>query len=367
VPYSGESNWHGSAGIKGGTLGYAFRPDAASCRGTAMGTQPATLGGPEPGRPLSLGPDVDRADAADLLAVLRTVRLHGDRSKTNAYKVAREALWFMWEQRRLPRPLIRSKYPASYPWSPAARELLAKHRSEGRADTAFGGVVIEHLIPATLMVQEALAAALDLDVDGMLQLLKKHGAASVVSVEDDKRLSAAGLRSRMPENWNGDVWARPRAAGLDPIDFAPVAARNPKPRIDRAAKPTMDRNMGRGRDGRRDHTWDSYVVEAGHDPAKIAMARSLVELIERSTGWPSERTKNQIIFRKDGKKVLAVQLWTRGVRLEACSPPTQPAPDLFSSTEARMTKAGACYWIFDDPSNLPTDIDRLLALLAASH
>jgi hypothetical protein len=97
------------------------------------------------------------------------------------------------------------------------------------------------------------------------------------------------------------------------------------------------------------------------------MARSLVELIERSTGWPSERTKNQIIFRKDGKKVLAVQLWTRGVRLEACSRPTQPAPDLFSSTEARMTKAGACYWVFDDPSNLPTDIDRLLALLAPSH
>lgn len=74
---------------------------------------------PAPGRPTSLGVAADRADAADLLEILTVVRRHRDRDSGNAYKVAREALWFMWEQRRLPRPLIRGKYPVSYPGRPA--------------------------------------------------------------------------------------------------------------------------------------------------------------------------------------------------------------------------------------------------------
>jgi hypothetical protein len=83
-------------------------------------------------------------------------------------------------------------------------------------------VIIEHLIPARLVVAKALDEAAGLDVNGMLHLLAMHGAAAVVTIEDDKRLSAAGVAAKMPDDRDGDVWARPRYAGLDPRLFAPI-------------------------------------------------------------------------------------------------------------------------------------------------
>lgn len=39
----------------------------------------------------------------------------------------RETIYFTWEQPRLPRPLIQSKYPQSFPWSPRARTIIGTH------------------------------------------------------------------------------------------------------------------------------------------------------------------------------------------------------------------------------------------------
>lgn len=323
---------------------------------------------PEPGRPVSLGAEVDRADAADLLSILRTVRAHQDRSGENAYKVAREALWFMWEQRLLPRPLIRGKYPAAYPWSSGARALLDEHTAAGRPLSSFSGVVIEHLVPATLMVQEALSLAPELDVDGMVELLNQHGAAAIVTNDDDKALTSAGLRSTMPDGWDGDPWARPQAAGLDPAAFAPL----PVPeRTEPLAKPAQGRTGppdGRSRDGRRDHTWESYVDQAGHDPAKIALARSLAEQIEAMTGWSSARTANQIRFSDGDGPVLAVQLWlVDGVRIEAMALDAPPPEDLFPSSPARATVKGAWYWTIRDGAADQRSVRQLIDTVVANR
>ena len=178
---------------------------------------------PEPGRPISLGRETDLADAVDLLAVIKALRSQSDRNRSGINKALRESLWWMWEQPRLPRPLVRSKYPATYPWSPAARVFVQTHRDDGGSDSMLRGLIIEHLIPANHLVQEAIASAHDLDAEGLLALLSAHGPAAVITSIEDKRLAAAGVASRMPSDWDGiDVWARPRLAGFDLSGFAPL-------------------------------------------------------------------------------------------------------------------------------------------------
>ena len=53
----------------------------------------------------------------------------------------------MWEQPRLPRPLYRSKYPLSVPWTPAARA----------AYETGGAVSLEHVLPAAVLVRRLIA------------------------------------------------------------------------------------------------------------------------------------------------------------------------------------------------------------------
>ncbi len=67
--------------------------------------------------------------------------------------VLREAKWFLWERPRLPKPLVRSKYPTTHPWSPAA---AARHQ-EGLRD----GLVFEHLEARVLLLADMLERADD--------------------------------------------------------------------------------------------------------------------------------------------------------------------------------------------------------------
>jgi hypothetical protein len=47
----------------------------------------------------------------------------------------------------------------------------------------------------------------------------------VVTVEEDRSLNAAGIRSRMPEGWDGgDVVARYRAVGIEVLDTLSMTA-----------------------------------------------------------------------------------------------------------------------------------------------
>jgi hypothetical protein len=101
--------------------------------------------------------------------------------------------------------------------------VVEQHRANGLADGLLRGLIVEHLVPATLTVSEAVRRAPSMTADELVSLLRWHGAAAVVTIADDKRLSSAGLASRMPDGWTGDVWARPRAAGLDPRSFIPIS------------------------------------------------------------------------------------------------------------------------------------------------
>lgn len=115
-------------------------------------------------------------------------------------------------------PAGERKYPRAYPWSPAARAAAATGRPPG----GFG-LVIEHAIPRTLLVTELLTGAASRTLEEALALLLQGSHAAVITREDDRALTAAGLRSQMPQHAPvEDVWARYRAAGLDPTRFAPL-------------------------------------------------------------------------------------------------------------------------------------------------
>ena len=182
-----------------------------------------TLSEPSVGRPVSLGHERDLADAA---AILRIMCVLHDRRRAGAsvHKIARESVWFLWESPRLPRPLVRSKYPESYPWSPGARQALQSVLDEGQAAGRVTGLIIEHLIPMKLLLDAALAQGPQLSDEGMLGLLHEHGAAAVMSTTEDRQITKAGYSRSMPPRWvvGEDPWARVRAAGLDPQTFRPV-------------------------------------------------------------------------------------------------------------------------------------------------
>ena len=115
-----------------------------------------TLSEPSVGRPVSLGHERDLADAAAILRIMRVLH-ERRRAGASVHKIARESVWFLWESPRLPRPLVRSKYPESYPWSPGARQALQSVLDEGQAAGRVTGLIIEHLIPMKLLLDAALA------------------------------------------------------------------------------------------------------------------------------------------------------------------------------------------------------------------
>lgn len=60
----------------------------------------------------------------------------------------------------------------------------------------------------------------ELDVDGLLELLRGAHSAVVLSKVEDARVTAAGYGYASPDS--ADVWARYRAAGLDLASFGPL-------------------------------------------------------------------------------------------------------------------------------------------------
>lgn len=139
-----------------------------------------------------------------------------------ARRVLREAVWFLWEAPRLPKPLLDAKYPLAYPWSPRAREVA----QAGSRPPGGWGLVIEHAVPRTILVTTLLTDPTTREPAQTLALLVGGTRAAVITRDDDALLNAAGLRHQMPERADpGDGWARYRAAGLDPAMFSPLAGR----------------------------------------------------------------------------------------------------------------------------------------------
>ena len=127
---------------------------------------------PTPGRPATLALTADQEDAGALLAVAAACRkaLPPGRPRSGPARVLREALWFIWEGPRLPDPLVASKYPKPYPWSPGARAVHAEH--SGKRPKGGWGLVIEHLYPRELLVAEFLDGTAVAETAGAIERLR---------------------------------------------------------------------------------------------------------------------------------------------------------------------------------------------------
>lgn len=179
----------------------------------------------EPGRPLSLGKSADEEDAAGLLSVLQGCRIMRTRRRAGATHVARQALWSFWELPRLPRPLISNKYPPAYPWSAAAR---AAYHASPVPPSGGRGLVLEHLLPRNLLLDDLIERSEALTVHKLIAELSSRLIGTVVTKEEDSALTAAGFAFAGPADaQSADVWARYRAAGLDVTQFEPLHPTTP--------------------------------------------------------------------------------------------------------------------------------------------
>lgn len=180
---------------------------------------------PPMGRPLSLGPAEDLADAAGLVAVLRVVQDSlGRRPPSLPNHLAREALWDLWERPRLPEPLVGSKYPLSYPWSPDARSIY--QAAGGKRPPKGWGLVLEHLTPRSLLLRDLILRSEALTPGDVVEILRQGLAAAVVTKADDARLTKTGLAMSHPmgSDPEKDPWCRYKAAGIDLSRFEPLRA-----------------------------------------------------------------------------------------------------------------------------------------------
>ncbi len=130
-------------------------------------------------------------------------------------KALREPVYFLWECR-----------------DGLSKERRPKFRSTRALGMHCGtGVLIyDHAVPLRYL-QEQLLSLSSVTVRSVRRVLDKYGIVVLITKDDDRRLSKAGLRSRMPEDWDGrDPLARYKAAGLELVPNVGIAALREKGR-----------------------------------------------------------------------------------------------------------------------------------------
>lgn len=102
-------------------------------------------------------------------------------------KALREPVFFLWEKHG------RSK------------EGSAKYRSQSSVGHTFGKreVVYDHAVPFRY-VQEALLNLDVVDSQAVRNVLARWVVAAIITRDEDRALSAAGLGRRMPDGWDGE-------------------------------------------------------------------------------------------------------------------------------------------------------------------
>lgn len=66
---------------------------------------------------------------------------------------------------------------------------------------------------------------------------------------------------------------------------------------------------GHQRNKTRMSTWDEYEQFTNHSPAAMKLVRELADQVSAATDWQETRTTNQVIYRDNGRVVLALQFW----------------------------------------------------------
>lgn len=194
--------------------------------------------GPSPSFPVgrlpSLGQVADRADAGDILAVLRLCRDRELRNGREPVKLAREALDRWWEKRRRVNDPVTGQNLQTYPWSRGALTLLRDHSATGAS--LANRLTLEHLWPIGAVVARIQRRVDDLDAVILADCLQHELGYAVITKAEDSALSRAGVR----DLWLADPWDRYRTerlsdewrVALDPATFqiprpAPAPIRPP--------------------------------------------------------------------------------------------------------------------------------------------
>jgi len=161
----------------------------------------------------------ERERSSDAELILSVVRATADwQQSTNLdaiVKPLRELIWAVWEWPRLPRPLVRGKYPASVPWSPGARRAF-------RADRTCR-LVLEHVTPASVIVRDLIRQP-PANRASLVRTLRRRLEHVVIAPEENRALSAAGVGWSLPKGSN-DPWSRYELIGLRRESFRPLPGR----------------------------------------------------------------------------------------------------------------------------------------------
>ena len=74
---------------------------------------------------------------------------------------------------------------------------------------------VEHVIPQMYIVNMLMDMS-TINKDKIRNILEKYFHVLLVTKEEHRRLNASGLRSKMPDDWDGEnIWARYDAVGIN--------------------------------------------------------------------------------------------------------------------------------------------------------
>lgn len=154
----------------------------------------------------------DLIDARYLAAILAsTVAWEQETGQPSPIKPVREAIWFTWQAPRRPGPLVRSKYPAPWPWSAAARDAYFD-------DPRHCALVVEHTEPLARVVRDLLEGV-PWEPAALAETLYGRLACVMLTKAEDRLLTAAGVGSSTPPE---SAVSRYVHAGIDEAAFLPL-------------------------------------------------------------------------------------------------------------------------------------------------
>jgi hypothetical protein len=119
----------------------------------------------------------------------------------------REAIHFVWA-RRLGSKAKSAKY----------RSRDAVGRKSGRRE-----IIYDHAIPYRYELK-ALMDLTEVTPETVRAVLEKYDACVIITADDDARLAAAHLGSKMPDDWDGiDPLARYKAVGIEIVENTTIS------------------------------------------------------------------------------------------------------------------------------------------------
>lgn len=122
--------------------------------------------------------------------------------KTGPRKIIRETIHFIWE--------TGLNKPAKFSKKRIRSHMASKERNNQN-------LRYDHPVPLKIII-EKLFALDEIDEKNVKKLLSKYikNGGVLITKDEDKTLTEIGLKSSMPDNWDGvDVYARYKSANID--------------------------------------------------------------------------------------------------------------------------------------------------------